>query len=213
MRRLLVALVAPLAAAAAAGGTVKSLTLTRPATGLATVVVKAGVGEVEVMGDSGQEISIQVELRAKDGGFIFGSHQSERDLDTVHLEPRVTDGELTLQLAPDERDSRHWSESWTVRIPAALATSVKLGVGDVRVLDLTGDVTVDAGVGDVRVEGEFSSAGDIHVTCGVGDASLRTPNGHSEGKGFLGHDLSAHGPGKASIRARAGVGDVTIRLR
>ncbi len=213
MRRLLVALVAPLAAAAAAGGTVKSLTLTRPATGLATVVVKAGVGEVEVMGDSGQEISVQVELRAKDGGFIFGSHQSERDLEDVRLEPRVAGGDLTLELQPDGHGDRHWSESWTVRIPASLAASVKLGVGDVRVLDVAGDVTVEAGVGDVRVEGEFSSAGDIRATCGVGDASLRTPNGHNEGKGFIGHDLSAHGPGKASIRARAGVGDVTIRLR
>ncbi len=53
----------------------------------------------------------------------------------------------------------------------------------------------------------------MHGNCGVGDVSLRTPDGREQGDGFIGHTLNAKGPGKASIHASAGVGDVKIHLR
>jgi len=81
------------------------------------------------------------------------------------------------------------------------------------VLDVAGDVTVEVGVGDVRVEGAQASFGRVHASSGVGDATLRTPQGRESGDGFIGHSISSHGPGQSEIRISAGVGDTEIRLR
>ncbi len=211
MRRLALALTAWLVAALAAGETLKTLTMSRSPDGVTAVVVKAGVGDVQIEG-GGNEVVVRVEIRSKNG-FFSGDRETRRDAEAAKIEARVAGEELTLTVAPEQHGDPHWSEHWSVRVPAAFAASAKLGVGDVTVLDLAGDVRVDLGVGDVRVEGRYDAVGDVRAECGVGDASLRTPSGREEGEGFIGHTLNAHGPGKAGIRAHAGVGDVKIRLR
>lgn len=212
MRRLALALVALLAAAAAAGETLKSLSYSCPGAGLTAITVKAGIGDVEVLGAAGGEVVVSVDLTRKGGG-LFGDRATTREAEAIEIEPHLAGGELTLRLNPEHRGDAHLSERWTVRVPAALAATVHLGVGDVSVLDVTGDVRVQAGVGDVRIEGVFSAVGEIRAASGVGDVTLRTPQGRTEGTGFIGHTLSGHGPGASTVRADAGVGDVTIRLR
>ncbi|HVN76910.1 MAG TPA: hypothetical protein VMT19_11370 [Thermoanaerobaculaceae bacterium] len=212
MRRLALALAAWLAATVAAGETFKTLTMSRPAEGLASVTVKAGLGDIEVDGDATNEVVVRVEVKAKEG-FLFGDRQARRDAEAAQIEARVSGGELTLSLGPEEHGDRHWSERWTIRVPPGFSVSAKLGVGDVTVFDLTGDVRAELGVGDVRVEGTYQSFSDIRAECGVGDATLRTPSGRENGEGFIGHALTSHGPGKSSIRVHAGVGDVKIHLR
>ena len=212
MRRLALVLAALLAAAAAAGETLRTLNYTCPAAGLTAIAVKAGIGDVEVLGAAGGEVVVSVDLTPKGGGF-FGDRQSAQAAEAIEIEPRTAGGELTLRLKPERRGDVHLSERWTVRVPASLGASVDIGVGDVNVLDLTGDVRVKAGVGDVRIEGPFASFGDVRAASGVGDVTLRTPQGRTEGTGFIGHTLSGHGPGASGIHADAGVGDVTIRLR
>jgi hypothetical protein len=212
MRRLAFALVALLAATAAAGETLKSLSYTCPGTGLNAIVVKGGIGDVEILGATGGGVTVSVDLTRKGGGF-FGDRQSAASAEAMEIEPVQADGELTLRLKPEHRGDAHLSERWTVRMPAALAATVNLGVGDVRVLDLTGDVRVQVGVGDVELEGLFDSVGEIRAASGVGDVALRTPEGRTDGRGFIGHTLSGRGRGTSEVRVDAGVGDVTIRLR
>ncbi len=212
MRRLALALVALLAAAAAAGETLKSLSYSCPGAGIQAIAVKAGIGDVEILGAAGSEVVVTVDLTRKGGG-LFGDRPTPRETEAIEIDPRLAGGELTLQLKPEHRGDAHLSERWTVRVPAALAAKVDLGVGDVSVLDTSGDVKVRVGVGDVRIEGAFSAFGEIRAASGVGDATLRTPEGRTEGTGFIGHTLSGHGPGTSTVRADAGVGDVTIRLR
>jgi len=212
MRRLAIALTAWLAAALAAGETLKSLTMSRPSDGLTAVTVKAGVGNVQIQGDAGNEVVVRVEIRSKDG-FFSSDRQARRDAESATIAARVSGGELTLSVEPEQHGDQHWTERWTVRVPGAFAVSAKLGVGDVTILDVGGDLRADLGVGDVRVEGSYQAFGDVRADCGVGDATLRTPSGRDEGQGFIGHTLTSHGPGKAAIHAHAGVGDVKISLR
>ncbi len=212
MRRLALALVALLAAAAAVGEPLRSLTYSCPGAGLTAIAVKAGIGDVEVVGAAGSEVAVTVDLTRKGGG-LFGDRTTTREAEAIEIEPRLAGGELTLQLKPDHRGDAHLSERWTVRVPAGLAATVTLGVGDVSVLDTSGDVRVRVGVGDVRIEALFTSFGGVRAASGVGDVTLRTPEGRTEGTGFIGHTLSGHGPGTSTVRADAGVGDVTIRLR
>ena len=212
MRRTALAVATCLAATIAAGETLKTLTMSRPAEGLASLAVKAGVGDVEIEAGETNQVVVRVEVKSK-AGFFAADRQSRRDAEALQIEGRVAGGELALSLGPDEHGDTRWVERWTLRVPAKFAASVKLGVGDVSVLDVGGDVSVEIGVGDVRVEGTYQSFGDVRAACGVGDASLRTPSGREQGDGFIGHTLTAHGPGTSAIRANAGVGDVKIRLR
>jgi hypothetical protein len=211
MRHLALALAAITWTAATTAQGSRTLDLARDAKGITEVVIHAGVGDVEVISDPGSQIIARVELRPKHFG-IFSRH-SDPEIERLALEPEVSNGTLTLRLKPETHGDRGFAESWTVRLPASLAATVKLGVGDVKVLDLTSDVEVQLGVGDVTIEGQFASFGRVHANCGVGDVSMRTPDGREEGEGFIAHTLNAKGPGKASIRASAGVGDVKIRLR
>jgi len=212
MRPIALALAAFFAATIAAGETLKTLNMSRPAEGLASLTIKAGVGDVQIEGDATGEVVVQVEVKSK-GGFFFSDRESRREAEALQIEARTSGDELSLSLGPEHHGDTRWAERWTVRVPAAFAASVKLGVGEVAVLDVGGDVKVEIGVGDVRIEGTYQSFGDVHATCGVGDVSLRTPSGRDQGEGFIAHTLSANGPGKATIRAHAGVGDVKIRLR
>jgi len=214
MRRLALALAlaASFAATVAAGRTLKTLSMSRPAEGLTSLTIRAGVGDVQIEGGATNEVVVQVEVKPR-GGIFFGDRQPERDAEALQIEAPTSGDELALALGPKHHGDTVWQESWTVRVPAAFAASVKLGVGEITVLDLDGNVKVEIGVGDVRVEGTYQSFGDVHATCGVGDVSLRTPSGRDQGEGFIAHTLSANGPGKATIRAHAGVGDVKIRLR
>ena len=212
MRRFALALAACFAATVADGETLKTLNMSRPAEGLASVTVKAGVGDVQIEASATNEVVVQVEVKPR-GGLFFGDRRPRRDAEALQIEARTSGDELALSLGPEHHGDTVWQERWTVRVPPAFATSIKLGVGDITVLDLGGDVRVEIGVGDVRVEGNYQSFGDVHAACGVGDASLRTPSGHERGEGFIAHTLTAQGPGKATIRVHAGVGDVKIRLR
>ncbi len=212
MRRLALVLAISLAATVAAGETLKTLTLSRPAAGVGSLTIRAGVGDVRIEGDSTDEIVIHVDVKSKEGLF-FGDRQARREAEALTIEARVVGDELALSLEPEHHGDTHWAEHWAVRVPPSFAASVKLGVGDITVLDLGGDVKAEVGVGDVRIEGIYQSFGDVHASCGVGDASLRTPSGQEEGEGFIAHTLNAQGPGKAGIRVSAGVGDVKIRLR
>lgn len=209
MKRLLIALL--IVAAVPALAAERSFDFTRPGEGIVGVTVQAGVGEVEVIGDGGAGITARVEVTSKRGSF-WSSHRS-REIDALELGSEVRGNTLHLRISPDDRDGRDFIESWTVHVPSRLAAEVKLGVGDVRLLDVTGDLTVSAGVGDIRIESSYAMFGSIQASCGVGDATLRTPEGRDEGEGFIAHELHGKGPGSSTIRVSAGVGDVTIRLR
>jgi hypothetical protein len=212
VRRLAIVLAALLAAAAAAGGNLRTLEHSQPAGEITGIVISAGIGDVEIRGEAGSEIRARVEIKEKSHG-LFGSRLSDRDVQALEIEHSVSDGTLTLRVGPERKSDHNFSETWTVYVPAGFAATVRLGVGDLTVLDLTGSVKAEVGVGDVRIEGSNASFGHVHASCGVGDATLRTPDGHEEGEGFIGHSLTAHGPGQAELHAQVGVGDVTIRLR
>jgi hypothetical protein len=212
VKHLTWALAALLLTASAAGAAVRTLEHTQPASSLTGIRITAGVGEVEVLGDNGGDIRVRVEIKPKHVG-LFGSGPSDRELSGLTIASSQSGGTLVLRVAPDRGDDRNFSETWTVYVPNRFAANVKLGVGNVTVLDLGGDLHTELGVGDVKIEGPYAAFGDVHATCGVGDASLRTPEHHDEGVGFIAHRLNAQGPGKNAIRAEVGVGDVTIRLR
>ncbi len=183
----------------------------QPATGITRIVLEVGVGDVEIIAEGSSQITAHVEVSAKKGW--IGSARAKRELAELQLESEVRGDTLHLRMSEKHDDDHHFGEDWSIHLPPNVAVKVEQGVGDLRVLDLAADIDAEVGVGNVRIEGEFASFGRIKGSCGVGDASLRSPKGREEGRGFIAHSLSSDGPGKAAIDASAGVGDIDIRLR
>lgn len=209
-------LVLPTLAAAPASGAgwtldddERVLDASQSAEGIKTVVIEAGVGEITVTGDATKTITARVELSPKTG---FWGSRGRRAVENAELVPVVRGDTLTLRVGPRDKDHQ-FGEDWTVNVPPDVEVKIELGVGDVTVLDTLGDIDIDLGVGDVRIESEHKAFGPIHGSTGVGEATLRTPEGREEGDGFIGHNLRGRGPGQSSINISIGVGESQIRLR
>jgi hypothetical protein len=209
-RHLILVFVFLVAGAAAAGAEHVTLDYSKPAQGITRVVLEAGVGDVEIIGDGSSTVTARVDVSPK--GSHFWNHHDE-DLTGLQIESELRGSTLSLRVGHDRHEDHAWSESWTVHVPNRLAVKVELGVGDTKVLDVAGDVDVEVGVGDISVEGEQSSFGTVHASSGVGNASLRTPQSREDGEGFIAHSLRSSGPGASQIKISAGVGDTEIRLR
>lgn len=214
-RSIAIAAITLLAATVAgAGERSRSFTSTTKSDEVTEVVLRGGVGDIEIYGVGGDTVEVSATATAKRSGF-WGSARMQRALDQVRLtsDLRGSTLYLSLELPDDDDDDREFGEEWTIRMPSELALHVKFGVGDLKVIDVGGDVNVDFGVGDVRIEGNWADFGDIDASCGVGDVDLRSPEGHEDGSGFISRALRSRGPGHSEIDVRAGVGDVTIKLR
>ncbi len=211
MRRLALAVLALLVAGIAFGeDNTRTLNFSKNAEGIQSVVLEAGVGDVEIV--TGQATAVTAEVTLSTSKKSWGASRARRELDALELDAEVKAGTLHLRVRGDRGD-HNYGEDWSIQVPATVSVSVELGVGEVTILDVGGDVEVELGVGDVRIEGDYAAVGRIRGSCGVGDVDLRTPEGRHESEGFVGHSLSASGPGRNEIRVKTGVGDVNIRLR
>jgi hypothetical protein len=212
MRRSALAVLALLVAGIALGGdTTRTLSFSKNVEGIQAVVLEAGVGDVEIL--AGREPGVTAEVTLSASKKSWGASRARRELDALELDAEVRSGTLYLRVSGDHGGDHNYGEDWSIQVPATVSVSVELGVGEVTILDVEADVDVELGVGDVRIEGDYAAAGNIRGSCGVGDVDLRTPEGRQESEGFVGHSLSASGPGKHEIRVKTGVGDINIRLR
>jgi hypothetical protein len=222
---LLLATTAPVIA-----GSPRTLNATIPAGGLDTVELEAGVGDVEILAvDTADQVILEVQLKPRRGGFFSSMKKAEREVDEAELRAEASGGTLRLEIDTDS-DDRHFEERWTIELPARLAFDLELGVGDVEIRGLAGEVSAEIGVGDVLVE---AVSGDVNIEVGVGDASVTTlaePYGSVAGSGgvgdarltvrgerisssgFVGHSAEWTGDGPHHIEISVGVGDARVTL-
>ncbi|HEX2253939.1 MAG TPA: hypothetical protein VHQ65_11785 [Thermoanaerobaculia bacterium] len=182
---------------------------TFPAIGVRLLHLDLPVGELTVRAASGDSVRIEGEVRcdAKDSArcrdtarrLALGS-SAEGDRLAVWIEgwPRNRHDGLSVALA--------------VTLPARLALSADVGVGEVAVEGIAA-VRIDLGVGEVQVIAAQRAVGRVNVDVGVGDATLHTAQRSIEGKGFLGKELVwRQGTGRSTIAVDCGVGEVEIHL-
>lgn len=101
----------------------------------------------------------------------------------------------------------------TVRMPRELDLELEMGVGDVRIAGIVGDLSVDLGVGDVEIRLPEAAVRSVTLDVGVGAAELDPEPRGSERSGFLflGNERRWHdGPGESDIEIDVGVGEATV---
>jgi len=202
---LISALVMALSATTVMAEDVKVLEKVIDAKSFTKLVLDVPVGEINVKASKGSDISLVIELEPDEDWLGRSSDLSDAQIS-------ISDDGSTLKLKVDLEDDDDVEQSWTVMMPADMAISLNLGVGSVEIDDLTSDIKVDVGVGEVDVAVNTSLYDSIKLDAGVGDTSIKGGKGRYERDQVLVTSSSQlHGEGKKELEANVGVGDIEVR--
>jgi hypothetical protein len=212
MRALLACATLALVLAAPAGAVeLRSQTKAWPAAGLRTVSLEVPVGEVFVEGVDGDRVRLTLSCECDHGSMAKCQERADR----MRLDADVTGG--TLRLDVDGLNKRFVHRGFHVRaelqVPRGLALRLELGVGEMDVADVAGDVDIETGVGEVHVRMDQARVAGVRTQVGIGEASLRAGGRHVESVGLLGRSVHwDEGPGAARVNVDIGVGEADVRL-
>jgi hypothetical protein len=133
--------------------------------------------------------------------------RSDRDGDDLELEvagyPRGNSG---------RNPPRAYLE---LRVPRSLAVRLELGVGEIEVRGMHGDLDAELGVGEVNVFVPEAAVRNVGIDVGVGEAELSPrPSGTRSSRFlFLGNEVDwQEGSGAADVNVEVGVGEAHVKL-
>ncbi|MGB9429189.1 MAG: hypothetical protein WCC11_04830 [Gammaproteobacteria bacterium] len=228
-------LAAPLLANAAAN---RTLTADIPATGIKTLVITAGVGELRVTPSSDDAIHVSIRLEQKSREvlwfFHWQSNATAREIQTAQIVQQGSGDRLDLSLGSSGKlDTSQVKQHWTVQIPARLALNISMKVGQVTVTGIAGGVHTDLNVGEVDLDtpggplsakvnvGQISvtssskQLGPIDLSSDIGEAALFMNGKHIREGGRhsgLGRRIHLAGSGPDSMKLSVNVGEVDLRI-
>jgi hypothetical protein len=168
------------------------------------------VGTLRVIPTDESRVRFDIKIRC-DGS---SDERCEDMANRLILDSDDTGGTLSLKLHKyPQWHNRGMHVIGELSVPRALAIDIEMGVGELDVSGLEGDIDVDLGVGDADIRASRSQASHVSVETGIGDAEIRGGGSGTRSRGFIGsHAVWADGNGQSSVRLHVGVGDATVRL-
>jgi len=98
-------------------------------------------------------------------------------------------------------------------VPRALAVDIEMGVGELDIRGIEGDIDVELGVGEVDIRASKTQANHVSVDSGIGDAEIRGGGTGTRVRSFIGsHAEWNDSDGRSSVHLHVGVGEATVRL-
>lgn len=201
------ALVASLAAfgsVARAAENINTVKHVYSAAGVSRLSVDNRVGEVRIRPGTGDSYEVIVNLEGNRHGLM----RKLKSVDGLDIAAKTSNGRLHLKFNEDDVEA-----DWTILLPKALPeeVGVNLGVGEVDLVAPNAAISIDLGVGDVDVTTNKASAGDISLTVGVGEASVRGIPNAVKASGVA-SNVSSKGDGTRDVTVTVGVGDASVVL-
>ncbi len=178
---------------------------------ITSVLLDVPVGEVEIGPGGSDRVEIEVVLECDTG---WRSRSCRDRAERIELVSRERNGRLSIDVEGYSAwRSRGLEVHLEVRLPARMALSLDMGIGEVEIRDLESDVTVDLGIGEVFVGMDESRIAKVLLDAGIGETSLRTSDGKSSVAGLFTSELSwDEGDGEATIRIDLGIGEIDVRI-
>lgn len=100
-----------------------------------------------------------------------------------------------------------------IRVPRELALSADLGVGELEVSGIQGDLAADLGVGEVSVTLPREAFGSVNLDTGVGEANLVVDGRRYQSAGLVAKEVRwTKGSGRSGVTVDCGVGEIDVRL-
>jgi hypothetical protein len=211
MKSLLVTAAATLLAGPVFAADLGTMRGSWPAAGVREVRVEFPVGGLEIIGTTGgTQVEVEMRVKCKRWGKC---EEKAKDLEIItdieggvrRIEirgyPKVDTDALELRLQ--------------VLLPATLAIQVDMGVGDLEVRQVEGDVDVELGVGEADVRVPAKAVSSVECEVGVGDANVHGTDGERRSSGLLiGRTVRWQGnEGGSRVHLEVGVGDADVWLR
>lgn len=194
---------------AAEAKTSKTATYEFPAGAFTTVEIDHPVGELDIVAGDAEKIRVQMRVECSSR-----RNRCAERVEDIELKSRELGSALELRIDGYPRNADSLSVNLEITMPRRLSVDIDRGVGETRIRDIEGDISVESGVGEVHIIAPVRSVGEVQAECGVGEANLRAPGGQIETEGFLflGNELRWRGEGQSVIEVEAGVGSVKIDL-
>jgi hypothetical protein len=183
---------------------------TFPVTASHRVHLEFPVGQLKVIPSDGARVQFDLRVRCRGRS----EERCQELADHLVLESEDRGGTLHLKLDNYPKWNNHdMTVIGELRVPRALAVRVEMGVGELDIEGLEGDLSVDLGVGDADIRMPRTRASDIEVEAGIGEASIRGGGANTASRGLIGSHASwSGGGGRSSVRLHVGVGDAEVRL-
>jgi hypothetical protein len=166
------------------------------------------VAELAIEGVDGEEVQIRVAIGC--------SHSSRRCRDRAEeMELDVDSRARSLEIALRGHGKRGNDLEIDVEIgvPRQNSFELDMGVGEVKIRGMEGDVGIELGVGNVKIRYAEDKVHSVDLEVGVGEADLRPHQRRASSSGFLflGNEVDwDDGPGNGDIEVEVGVGDVDV---
>src|SRR5205814_3205053 len=157
------------------------------------------------------ELRVRFDIKVRCRG--TSDERCEEMANRLILNSDDTGGTLHLKLSR----LTHWNNHGLnvigqLEVPRALAIDIEMGVGELDIAGLEGDIDVDLGVGDADIRASRTQASHVSVETGIGDAEIRGGGSGTRSRGFIGsHAMWTDGDGHAAVHLHVGVGDGTVR--
>ena len=168
------------------------------------------VGELRVVATDESKVHFTIRVKCRNNS----DERCEEMANRLVLESENTGKKLELRLDNYPKwELRGFSVIGELRVPRSQTLRIEMGVGQLAVDGIQGDLEVDLGVGEADIRAPRAHAANVTVEAGIGDATIRGADSEMESSRFIGARASwSGGRGKSDVRLHVGVGDATVRL-
>ncbi len=164
-----------------------------------TLLLDVNVGEVDIVpspDDHALRLVIQPDRQ-----------HSQNELQDMVKQFDVRGGAASIRLKLPHKD--HNGAKVTIYVPTETAMTASLDAGELKIGAVRGDKRLHVGVGELNISQMVAADYyKMEANCGIGDVSDSVFN--SRQSGWLGKSAKTSGPGKYSLKAHVGVGEVVF---
>ncbi|HEV7509027.1 MAG TPA: hypothetical protein VGS07_29395 [Thermoanaerobaculia bacterium] len=169
------------------------------------------VAELNVDSAPGDQVGLDVKVKCRE--------KTGRCADRAHELKLVYDNsgevfKIEMKKFPKWHGSGKLHIVARITVPRDLALRAELGVGEMNIHGIAGDLTVNLGVGQVNIDLPKEAVGSVHLDTGIGEASLVASGRHYESAGLMTKELSWNqGIGRSKVNVDCGVGEIDVVLK
>ena len=195
---------------ASADETVRHLEKQIPANGIQKVALDIPVGEVRVDGWDQPQVHVDVKLECE-----RKRDKCREAAEKIRVVYSQDDDKLRIEL----KDWPKWGNNGLeahirVQVPRQLGLKADLGVGEMEIAGIEGDLDADVGVGELDITLPASAVASVTADTGVGEANLSANGRHYESSGLVAKTIHWNkGTGSSEVTADVGVGEISVRLQ
>ena len=166
------------------------------------VEINNSVASIDLRLVEGNELRVEVDIEGQER-FL----RRDVDVDDVDVDVRMRGDKLILTINDEDVKA-----DWYIEMPAVSDIEIDMGVGKINVEIGASNLEIDLGVGEIDIDAPLATVGEIEISAGVGDTTIRGISSVDESRVMISSESEAYGDGELSIDAEVGVGDITVRL-